>query len=1138
MGKEVKRRWIKDLVVDKKVGFLCLQETKTTISQEWQITSVWGNMSCNFVSLDSVGHSGGILTVWDNNLFSQSHSIKQDGFVAVLGTWLGSNSKLGILNVYAPQSTRLKKLLWEEILKVLEKESDFDWIVCGDFNEVRSAAERKGSSFDPLGARNFNDFIFSAGLSDLRLGGRSFTWMSPDCSKLSKLDRFLISDGFVTRWPLSNSIALPRLFSDHCPLLLTTGSPNFGPSPFKFYNSWLADPELESLVRDKWAESRPEFEVFSKIERLSRKLRYLKYAIKSWSFSKFKEKEVVMVSLKQRIAAIDMLADVGNVNEDVIKERAELMVALGDLIADKVKDIKQKAKINWLSEGDENSRFFHGVVNNRLKKSRLLGLNINGRWVNDPEVIKSAVFDFYKDKFAEKHRIRPSFVSPLFKKISDVQRVDLERPFSEEEVKEAVWSCGNDKTPGPDGFTFEFIRKYWSIVAKDFFEAVKFFESSHLINPGSNSSFITLVPKIKDPITLADYRPINLVGCVSKVISKVLAERVKFVLDSVVSKNQTGFIKGRNILDGPFLVNEIIQWAKSLKQKLLIFKADFAKAFDTLNWSFLDNILAQMGFGEKWRSWVKGCVGTAKVSVLVNGSPTSEFRMEKGVRQGDPLAPFLFILAAEGLNVAIQEAIRKNLFRGVRLGNSVEDVSILQFADDTIFVGEWDDENAVSLIRILKCFELSSGLKINLNKCRVLGVSTSREEIARMARKLRCKEDSFPFHYLGIPVGGNMNLIKNWQPLIDKFKKRLSIWKAKSLSIGGRLCLCKSVLGSLGTYFFSLYKAPKKVLNILEGLRSRFFWGGTTDLKKINWVAWENVVRDKRCGGLGIGSLRAANLALLAKWWWRERRESDSMWKKVVFIQEENLNQEARPRNKRGTWSSIRGIEKDLGLMGINIHSLLYKKEDGSGWEWLLENNKTFSVSSLRRLIDGINLPIAENEVDWCRWIPNKVNIHMWRFLMNRLATKDNLAKRGVSCSSDDCPLCLSTVEDLDHVFVNCSTTKVISAHLENWLDWWPKSIRDINEIQALKSSITRENLRLRVYKVIIAAFCWSIWLQRNSKLFKGSCKKEIEIFRDIQFLAFDWIRCRTKFGRALCWDRWSCNPVDAVISCITLAPR
>ena len=149
-------------------------------------------------------------------------------------------------------------------------------------------------------------------------------------------------------------------------------------------------------------------------------------------------------------------------------------------------------------------------------------------------------------------------------------------------------------------------------------------------------------------------------------------------------------------------------------------------------------------------------------------------------------------------------------------------------------MGEWDPENAKNLIRILKCYELCSGLRINLSKSSLMGISVTKDEVCRLAQWLNCKEGGFPFTYLGLPVGGNMSKSSSWQPVIDKFNSRLSNWRAKNLSIGGRLCLCKAVIGGLGNYFFSLYKAPNKVIKTLEGIRRKFFWGEKDQSRKIN----------------------------------------------------------------------------------------------------------------------------------------------------------------------------------------------------------------------------------------------------------------------------------------------------------------
>ncbi|GKF31355.1 cysteine-rich receptor-like protein kinase [Tanacetum coccineum] len=275
---------------------------------------------------------------------------------------------------------------------------------------------------------------------------------------------------------------------------------------------------------------------------------------------------------------------------------------------------------------------------------------VNGIWQEDPDqVIKAAAFDHFSSQFKESRSSRPCFSSSRFRKISDQDACVLESPMSVEEVKEAVWGCASSKAPGPDGFNFNFIKTFWNIIKGEFLECIRFFETSgHLAN-GCNPSFIVLIPKRKDPLGFGDYRPISLIGCVYKIISKILANRLAKVIDTVISSNQAAFISGRQILDGVLVANEIIRMATIEKSKLLLFKVDFEKAFDSVNWPFLLDTMRQMGFGSKWRSWISSCLSSASISVLVNGSPTKEFKLERGLRQGDPLSPFLFLIVAKDL---------------------------------------------------------------------------------------------------------------------------------------------------------------------------------------------------------------------------------------------------------------------------------------------------------------------------------------------------------------------------------------------------------------------------------------------------------------------------------------------------------
>ncbi|GKF38783.1 cysteine-rich receptor-like protein kinase, partial [Tanacetum coccineum] len=191
---------------------------------------------------------------------------------------------------------------------------------------------------------------------------------------------------------------------------------------------------------------------------------------------------------------------------------------------------------------------------------------------------------------------------------------------------------------------------------------------------------------VADPIGLGDFRPISLIGCYYKIIVKLLAERVKRVVGTVVGDVHNAFIKGRYILDGILIANEMVDYLKKSKEKGLIFKVDFEKAYDSLNWRFLQDIMKRMAFGEKWCNWVEYFLRFASMSIPVSGSPTEEFCLERGVRQGDPLSPLLFILAAEGLNAIVNEAAEYGIFRGVKVGRNMVVVSHLQYADDTIFL--------------------------------------------------------------------------------------------------------------------------------------------------------------------------------------------------------------------------------------------------------------------------------------------------------------------------------------------------------------------------------------------------------------------------------------------------------------------
>ena len=224
-----------------------------------------------------------------------------------------------------------------------------------------------------------------------------------------------------------------------------------------------------------------------------------------------------------------------------------------------------------------------------------------------------------------------------------------------------------------------------------------------------------------------------------------------------------------------------------------------------MDWGYLDSVLGRMAFPVLWRKWIRECVCTATVSVLVNGSLIDEFPLKRGLRQGDPLSPFLFLLAAEGLNIVMKSLVEAQLFSGYSIGDvNPVGVSHLQFADDTLLLGTKSWANVCALRAGLVIFEAMSGLKVNFLKSMLVGVNIASSWLLEAASVLRCKVGKVPFLYLGMPIGGNPRRLCFWEPIVNRIKSRLSGWNSRFLSFGGRLVLLKSVLTSLSVYALSV----------------------------------------------------------------------------------------------------------------------------------------------------------------------------------------------------------------------------------------------------------------------------------------------------------------------------------------------
>ncbi|GJS13387.1 RNA-directed DNA polymerase, eukaryota [Tanacetum coccineum] len=925
LGHKTKKEWIKTLAVLHKLNFLAIQETKMTNVSHMNVKFLWGNSNYDYVCSDALGFSGGILCIWETSIFKRDNVTLSDNFIAIYGTWLPNNSKILFIVVYAPQEVSRKRILWDYLSYIIGRWNG-ELIVMGDFNEVRSSDERRGSCFNPYGAKYFDRFISNSGLVDVILEGYAFTWSHPTGAKMSKLDRFLISDGILQSFPSIAVICLDRHLSDHRPILLREAQLDFGPTPFRFYHSWFDYVGFDDLIKTSWLSfSHSDIDGMT---RFKKKLQDLKVIIRRWVKSKRLEMSGSKSDIVTELAKIDRDMEGGLVDDGSILRRLNLKNNLLKITEMEAKDRIQKSKVKWAVEGDENSNFFHGILNKRISHLAIRGIFVDGIWRSDPTKIKNVFVDHFEGHFKEPivQRLKLNFQFP--RKLLISQADDLEREVPREEIRRAVWNCGDNKSPGPDGYTFEFFKKYWDLLGSDFCGAVESFFVTGDFSKGCNSSFVTLIPKVTDAKFVNDFRPISLIGCIYKVVTKVLANRLVSVIGDLVSDSQTAFVAGRQILDGPFILDEILNWCKRTRNQAMFFKVDFAKAYDSVRWDYLLDILEAFGFGHVWCNWIRGTLRSSKASILINGSPSNEFYCYRGLKQGDPLAPYLFILIMESLHLSFSRVVDQGFFKGIQLPGQLS-ISHLFYADDAMFIGEWSDENLKGIISILNCFFLASGLQINIHKCQLLGVGVPDHLVHQAASIIGCSVLNKQFQYLGVTVGVSSSRLKSWDDIISKLKSRLSKWKVKTLSIGGRLTLLKSVLGATPIYSMSIFKVPHGVLKVMESIRARFFNGADQLDNKIAWVAWDKVLASKKNGGLGVLSFFALNRALLLKWVWWFVSQDDSLWRQVICVIY-GTSVETHRTHYSSNWCSILREVHKLKGKGFDFWSHV-KKRIGNG---------------------------------------------------------------------------------------------------------------------------------------------------------------------------------------------------------------
>ncbi|GAU38028.1 hypothetical protein TSUD_395880 [Trifolium subterraneum] len=541
-------------------------------------------------------------------------------------------------------------------------------------DRVTRQVDKKGIHPHPNGlCMGFRQAVSDCDLTDIPIEGHPFTWIKSRGTPYvieERLDRTMASTSWLQLFPQ------------------------------------LKEPDLEDVVVEGWG-GRENLEVVDRVTRCANKLQ-------RWGKRKrvrFKDEIDECVKLR------------GNQDGEVSLQYQELSEKHATLLIQEEGYWKQRAKMHWLKEGDMNTRFFHMSATARSKKKKVTKLVAdNGTEAHTQEELCEVAKNYFDNLFKPRDGDHDPILNLIHPRVTDDNNFFLTVPITKVEIQHALFQMHPDKSPGPDGFNPAFYQRFWEHCSDDIFSAASTWLERGYFPISLNETNICLIPKCDNPTSMKDLRPISLCNVLYKMISKVLANRLKCCLDKCVSQEQSAFVEGRSILDNALIATEVIHALKRKTQGRrgeLALKIDISKAYDKVNWGFLRGVITKMGFTDVWIQWVMMCVSSVNYSVLMNYDRVGPISPGRGLRQGDPLSPYLFILVTECLTALIHQSVGRGDIHGVRICCGAPEVSHLLFADDCFLFCRANVVEVNELMRILHTYAQASGQEINLVKSEV-----------------------------------------------------------------------------------------------------------------------------------------------------------------------------------------------------------------------------------------------------------------------------------------------------------------------------------------------------------------------------------------------------------------------------------
>jgi len=881
LKKDSKRKKLFRWCHKKKFDIICLQEAHceaTTINdwkEEWK-----GDIVASYGTHNKKGTC--ILLREGLDFEITSHETHGTGrYVAINGVF--KNSQYKIASYYGPNQDDPTVLL--ELIEIIRNMEGENTILCGDFNLVMDLQMDKkgGNQTTHFKCRSaLKEWMEEENLYEIwrvkHPSAKTFTWRSN-----TKPFIFCRLDFFITSAKVLNDCTEceigPGLNSDHSYVRLNIANNNVkrGRGFWKFSKLLLENNQFEDRILNVINQTAIDNHGCSDTLMWDTIKSAIRGECISFSSRLKKDEKCALVRLEKELAELQnellLESDSNRIDNQELQDIMYNIQCKSDVINElldrECRGAMLRSKLQQYEQGDKPTKFFLGLEKSRAANKTINKLvTDNGSVITDHKKILKEQSNFYKKLYRSSLKQDPDSkenreleLEKLFNnpspKVNCEQKRELVNPITENEIWNIIKNSPKNKSPGTDGLTNEFYQKFWPHIKNYVMKAYNNALDTGQLSINQKQGIISVIPKGNKDITkLKNWRPITLLNQDYKYLAKCLADRCKHILPTIIHNDQSGFVPGRVIGSNILRVQDIINLCKERNIDALLMCIDYEKAFDSIEWCFVFRAMQYFGFPDQYIKWIKIFYNDIKTCTVNNGNISDFFCPERGVRQGCPLSPILFVISVELLALEIRNNVQISGVMG-----KLSEHKISQFADDTTFFLKNSSKSVNELFRTLSRFTLVSGLKLNQDKTEVLPLGNVNINTVPCSVKQFVKDR---LKLLGVTImKEKKDVIEvNYNPIIDKMNSLMLLWKRRKLSLLGKICILKSLIISKLVYSVICLPNPGGTkLEEIQNLMYNFIWDG-----KIERIPRKVLIGNYDDGGYKMPDIASQANALKGAW--------------------------------------------------------------------------------------------------------------------------------------------------------------------------------------------------------------------------------------------------------------------------------